>query len=302
MNRLRADALLVLAAFIWGTAFIAQKQANESMGPILFVGLRFTLTALVVAPLALREARRATTPLTRRESLQAAGIGVGLFAGSVLQQVGLVTTTATKGGFLTAVYLVMVPFAAWLTARTPLRPVILLACAVSLAGAFLLAGNIDLRAWSPGDLTVLLADVAWAFQITQVSRFLERSHRPFFLAFAQAGITGLLAIVLGLTLEQVSLTGIESAGVSLLYAGLCSGGIAFTIQVVSQRYTPAAEASLLMSLESVFAAAAGAYFFHDRLDARGLLGCALILAGAVGVELYPSVLAKMRRSEHPEKY
>src|SRR5579871_207286 len=113
MNRLRADLLLLLTAFIWGTAFIAQKDANLSMPPVTFVGARFLISALVLLPLMLLELRRETRPLTRTDWFQACIIGLCLCTGSCLQQAGLVTTSATNGGFLTALYVVIVPFMFW---------------------------------------------------------------------------------------------------------------------------------------------------------------------------------------------
>jgi drug/metabolite transporter (DMT)-like permease len=299
LTRLRADALLVLAAFVWGTAFIAQKRANESMGPILFVGVRFALTALVVAPLAWIEARRARARLDASAVRFGCGIGVMLAAGATLQQLGMTTTSATKGGFLTSVYLVMVPFVGFVVSRTPLRVPLLVASAVSLLGAFLLAGTVDLRSWSRGDLLLLVADVAWAFQITSVSGFLARTDRPFFLAFAQSAVTGVAALALGAAVEPIDPSGIARALGPILYAGVCSGGVAFTIQVVAQRHTPAAEASLLMGLESVFAAAAGALLLGERLTPVGATGCGLILAGAIAVEAYPA-LSRASRATTPD--
>jgi drug/metabolite transporter (DMT)-like permease len=290
MTRLRADALLVLGALIWGTAFVAQKQGNEAMGPVQFVGFRFLLTALLVAPLAAFEARRATRPLNRGDWRLAAGVGVGLAFGAVLQQWGLVTTSATHGGFLTALYLAMVPFVARVVGGTPLRLPILGACAVSVAGAVLLAGHIDLRAWNRGDLILIGADLAWAVQITAVGSFLKRADRPFFLSFVQAALTAVAALVVGFAVEPFSMSGVRAALPALLYAGLVSGGIAFTLQVLAQKHTPPAEAALIMSLESVFAAISGALFLGERLTLIAGIGCALILVGALGVELGPALL------------
>ena len=287
MTRLRADALLVFAALIWGTAFVAQKQGNTTMGPVLFVGLRFLLTAVLTAPLAWTEARRAgAAKLSRSDWRLAAGIGAMLAVGAALQQVGLVSTSATHGGFLTALYLVMVPFVGRLVVGTPLRFPILAACVVSVAGAALL-GDLDLRSWDRGDLIILVADVAWALQITGVSRFLRRVDRPFLLAWTQALVTGVAGTVVGLAIEPTTLDGVRAALPSLIYAGAISGGVAFTIQVVAQKHTPPAEAALIMSLESVFAALSGAALLQERLTAPATVGCALILAGALAVELWP---------------
>ncbi|HEX2666765.1 MAG TPA: DMT family transporter [Gammaproteobacteria bacterium] len=296
MNRLRADFLLLLTAFIWGTAFIAQKDANQSMAPVLFVGSRFLLSALALIPLVIYEARRQGAALSRRDWLQALIVGLCLFAGASLQQVGLVTTTATNGGFLTALYVVIVPFMVWGMARKRPRALVIVACAVSIWGAWLLTDDGSERHWSRGDLLVLLADFAWALAITVIGDFLERTHRPFFLSFAQYAITAVLGLGAGLLFEPVSLPGIAAATPAILYAGLLSGGVAYTLQIVAQKHTPPAEAALIMSLESVFAALAGAVMLHERLTLPAMLGCGLILLGVVLVETGPALMRYMNRA------
>ena len=294
MNRLRADLLLLLTAFIWGTAFIAQKDANHSMGPIIFVGMRFLLSALCLLPLALYEMRRQTTPLTRKDWLQAGLVGLCLCTGSCLQQAGLVTTSATNGGFLTALYVVIVPFMVWGLNRVRPQALVLLACAVSIAGAWLLTDDGSARHWSFGDLLVVLADFAWAMAITVIGDFLQRTHRPFFLSFVQYAVTAVLGLGVGLAFEPVSLPGIGDAAPAILYAGILSGSVAFTLSVIAQKYTPPAEASLIMCLESVFAALAGAVMLHERLTFTAGVGCALILLGVVMVEIGPMVMRRVR--------
>jgi drug/metabolite transporter (DMT)-like permease len=300
MNRLRADLLLLLTAFIWGTAFIAQKDANQSMGPITFVGSRFLLSALALIPLVIYEARRNPPPqarsLSRRDWLQALIVGLCLFAGASLQQVGLVTTSATNGGFLTALYVVIVPFMVWgLNGRRP-RLLVLVACAVCIWGAWLLTDDGTERHWSRGDLLVLLADFAWALAITVIGDFLERTPRPLFLSFAQYSITAVLGLAAGLLFEPFSLPGTGAAMPAILYAGLLSGGVAYTLQIVAQKHTPPAEAALIMSLESVFAALAGAVMLDERLTLLAAIGCGLILLGVVLVEAGPALMRTLKTS------
>ena len=128
MTRLRADFLLLTAALIWGTAFIAQKVGNGFIGPYMFIAGRFVLSALLLAPLAVKEARGGQK-LRRRDWLLAIGIGVTLFAGATMQQVGLRMTTVTNAGFITSLYIAFVPFVAWLVIRTSVRPLVLVAVA-----------------------------------------------------------------------------------------------------------------------------------------------------------------------------
>ncbi|MBG0798784.1 DMT family transporter [Methylocystis sp. L43] len=288
MSRLRADLLLVLAAFIWGTAFIAQKNAGELMGPITFVGVRFLLSCAALVPLALYESRHSESCLKKGDLALAGLIGLCVFLAAALQQVGLATTTATNGGFLTALYVVLVPV--FVFAQTGVRPrqVVLVAGLGSIVGAWLLTDSGQLQSWTSGDALVLIADIAWAAGISLVPTFLARANRPYFLAFAQFGVIGVLGTVVGLGGEPFSLEGLIAALPSILYAGLCSGGIAFTLQIVALNYTPAAEAALIMSLESVFAALAGVILLSERLTASAMVGGLLILLSAVFVEAGPA--------------
>jgi drug/metabolite transporter (DMT)-like permease len=167
---------------------------------------------------------------------------------------------------------------------------------VSVIGAWLLTDDGSARHWSFGDLLVVLADFAWALAITLIGDFLQRTHRPFFLSFVQYGITAVLALGVGLIFEPVSTSGIGIAMPSILYAGLLSGGVAFTLSVIAQKYTPPAEASLIMCLESVFAALAGAVMLHERLTFIAGVGCALILLGVVLVEVGPALVRGIKKS------
>ncbi len=290
MTRLRADLLLLLVAFIWGTAFIAQKYANDSMGPVTFVGARFLLSWIALAPLALYEHNKAERSALNKGDMGFAGlIGLCLFSGASLQQVGLVTTTATNGGFLTALYVIFVPLIVWMTTGRRPRAAVVIASLISIAGAWFLTEEGQFQRWTSGDALVLIADIAWAALIGLVPVFLSRTDRPFFLAFAQFGVTGILGLVGGLSVEPFSTAGLRLALPSILFAGLCSGGIAYTLQIFAQKYTPAAEAALIMSLESVFAALSGAVLLSERLTGLAIFGCGLILLGAVLVEAAPAL-------------
>ena len=295
MTRLRADLLLLLTAFIWGTAFVAQKYANASMPPVTFVGVRFLVSALMLLPLAGYEARRRSVPLSRSDWLQAGIVGLCLFSGAALQQIGLVTTSATNAGFLTALYVVMVPFTVWIVSRQAPRSIILLACGVSVAGAWMLTDDGQARHWRLGDVLIVVSDVAWAIAITVIGIFMQRTHRPFFLSLAQYTVTAVLALAAGFLFESPSLSGMHAALGAVLYAGLLSGGVAYTLGVIAQKHTPPAEAALIMCLESVFAALAGAVMLHERLTLTATVGCGLILLGVVMVEVGPALLRSLSR-------
>jgi drug/metabolite transporter (DMT)-like permease len=288
MTRLRADALLLVCAIIWGTAFVAQRQA-ATVSPLLFVAARFALTALVIAPLALLEHRRAgeAGPLSVRSLGIAILIGLCLSAGALMQQWAMTSTTATNGGFLTAIYAVFVPLVNWAVFRESPQKSIILACALSLVGAWLLASGNAAAGWKPGDMILLLSDVVWALHICLISRFMGSVHRPFFLCLLQAVIAACVAGTVCLCTGIPADSALSSVLGPLLYAAIVSGGVAFTLQAVSQRHTPPAEASLIMSLESVFAAIAGAVLLGERLRVTAMLGCGLILLAVVIVEVFP---------------
>ena len=219
-------------------------------------------------------------------------IGFSLFIGVAGQQIGIASTTATNAGFLTAIYVVLVPVVGWALHRSKPSLAVVAACAVSLAGAWMLEQGGEVQPWGFGDLLILASDIFQALQIILVERFLARRGRPMLLSFLQCAAITALALPLALVFEPLSWSGIEAAGPAILYTGLLSGGIAFTLQIVAQRYTPAAEAAIIMSMESVFAALAGAWVLGDRLGPAGYIGCGLILAGVVLVQVMPLLLRR----------
>jgi drug/metabolite transporter (DMT)-like permease len=306
VTRLRADLLLLLAALIWGTAFVAQKIGNGAIGPFHFVAGRFVLSAVLLAPFAWREAGSAG-PMTRGNRMLAIGIGAVLFGGATAQQIGLMTTTVSNAGFITSLYIAFVPFVAWLILRTAVRPLVLAAVVVSLGGAWLLAdngqtANGEAARLSGGDLLVAVSAVLYAFHIVLVSIFLKRTHRPYFLSFTQYSVTAAIAAAVGLAIEPFDWQAAQGALPTVLYAGVLSGGVGYTLQIVAQRYTPATEAALIMSLESVFAAVAGAVLLDERLTLPALAGCGLILMGVVMVEVIPALPRRNRPRDDADEF
>ncbi len=292
MTRLRADLLLLLTAMIWGSAFVAQKIGNGAIGPFLFVGGRFFLSALLLVPLAWREARTGEHILKRRDWLLGLAIGVALLSGSTIQQVALNSTSVTNAGFLTALYIAFVPFVGWVVVRTRVRPMVLAAVAVSLLGAWLLADE-GAAPLTRGDFLVVGSAVLYALHIVLVSIFLKQTNRPFFLCLLQYSMTAMFGTAAGFAVEPVNLEELRGALPTILYAGILSGGLGYTFQIVAQRHTPATEAALIMSMESVFAALAAAILLGERLTVLAAVGCGLVLLGVIMVEIGP-VLPRRR--------
>lgn len=295
MKRWQADTALLVTALLWGGAFVAQRDVEGVTPPLTFIAARFAISAVALAPFALFEARRAAAPLDAKSLRLAVAIALAMFVGSALQQIGLATTTATNGGFLTACYVALTPIAVWLlTGRRP-RSIVALACAIALAGAWLLAsGGGPAQPLAIGDLLIVLSDFAWAFAIASTPIFLARSGRPFALAFVEYAICAGLAAAAAPVFETVRAADLAAGLGPLLYAGLISGGVAFTLQIIGQRHTPAAEAALILCLESVFAAVFGALLLGERLTDIAAAGCALILASVLMVEVGAPLWARLR--------
>jgi drug/metabolite transporter (DMT)-like permease len=291
MNRLRADLLLLLSAFFWGTSFLGQKQAGGALGPLTVVSLRYVVAGLLLLPLALAEARRVSARLAWRDWRLVGLIGLCAVAGNSFEQWGLASTSVTNAGFLTALYVVMVPFAVWGLRRLPPTWLVLLACLVCLAGAWLLTAHGIAQRWTQGDVLVAVADLFWAMSIALIDLFVE-SGRPFLLCVAIDAIIVLPTLATGLLWEPFTLPDLTAALPSTLYAG-AAAGIAGGLQVVAQKHTPPAEAGLIMALQCVFAALAGAAFLGDVLTPAATLGCMLILLAVVMVESGPIILRKL---------
>lgn len=294
MSRARANLLLLIAGALWGMGFVAQSTAMDKLGPLTFVALRFAAATLAMLPFALRE-HRAGPPLGRRDWLRFAGIGVLLFGGMIAQQTGLITTSVTNSGFLTGTYVVMVPFLAVLIYRQWPHPAVWPGAALTLAGIWLLSGG-TIATLTVGDWLTLLCALFWALQVLFIARFAADTGRPVTLAVAQFAVCGALALAGAAAFETFDTAAIAAAAPEILYAGIFSGGIAFTLQVIGQRYTTAPQAAIFLSTEAVFAALFGAIFLHERLPPSGLLGCALIFVAILVVELLPQLAARRRRA------
>ncbi|GGE86563.1 DMT family transporter [Stappia taiwanensis] len=287
MSRLLANTLLLLAALIWGSAFVAQSTAMQDLGPLTFTGLRFLIAAAVVLPFAYREGRQPTArPLARGHMLQFTLIGVVFFFAISLQQAGLVVTTVTNAGFLTGVYVVLTPILGLLVFREHPHPVVWPASPVTLGGIWLLGGG-SLSALNYGDGLMIVCAVFWAIHVGLLGRVASTSGRPLALSVWQFSVVAVLALVAGFAIEEVSWQGIQAAGLELFYTSVISGGLAFTLQAIGQRWTRAGDAAILLSSEALFAALFGAIVLGERLSPLGLVGCALIFLAILAVQLVP---------------
>lgn len=284
--------MLLIAGALWGMGFVAQSTAMNAIGPLLFIGSRFLIAFLLILPFALRESARSEKQLAGKDWRTFSLIGFLMFCGMTAQQIGLLTTTVTNSGFLTGLYVVMVPFVGVILYRQWPAPIVWPSTLCALAGIWLLSGGNAVEGLSTGDWLTILCACIWALQVFLISRSASHTGRPITLAVTQFGITGFIALLFAMLLEPISFTALRSAGLEILYAGIFSGGIAFTLQVIGQRHTTAPQAAILLSTEAIFAAIFGAIFLGDRLPPTGLLGCIFIFAAILMVEVIPALRKK----------
>ncbi len=276
---LKAEFLLLLTALIWGFAFVAQRVGMDHVGPFTYTGVRFLLGALSLLPLLLIRSRATRPAPPRNWRMILAGsllAGLFLFAGATLQQLGLVYTTAGKAGFITGLYVVIVPLLGLLW-RHPTPPTTWVGAGLAVAGLYLLTMT-DGLTLAEGDGLVLVGAFFWAGHV-QVIGWLSGRIEPVLLACLQITVCGVLSLGVALAIEPITLRGLQDAAIPILYGGLFSVGIAYTLQVVAQRDAPPSHAAIILSLETVFAALGGWLLLNEVLSGRGLLGCGLMLAG-----------------------
>jgi drug/metabolite transporter (DMT)-like permease len=283
----KSDGLLLLTAFIWGFAFVAQRMGMDHIGPFMFNGIRFLLGALVLVPVFLRS-RSSASPVVDNgidftNTWVSLAAGLVLFLGASLQQVGLVYTTAGNAGFITGLYVVIVPILGiFLGARTHAGT--WLGAVLAAVGLYLLSVTVELTI-AYGDLLVLVGAFFWAIHVHIVDRFANRMEASRLALFQYLACAG-LSLIVGLVIETTTLAGLWAATLPILYGGVLSVGVAYTLQIVGQRHAHPAHAAILLSLESVFAALGGWMILGEVMTLRGMLGCGFMLTGMLISQLY----------------
>ncbi len=282
----KADLLLLLVALIWGFGFVAQRAGMDHVGPFTFNGIRFLLGGLCLLPLALHPSKTSIRQPEQRIGLARAGIMAGslLFAAATLQQVGLQYTTAGKAGFITGLYVVLVPMIG-LFFRQRTNAGTWVGAVAAAVGLYLLSVTEDFRI-EYGDLLELLGALFWAGHVLILS-YLSPRTSPVRLAMVQFYVCGLFSLVVGCILEPISLQGIIDAAIPIFYGGVCSVGAGYTLQVVVQQKAHPAHAAILLSMESPFAALGGWLMLEELLSARAFIGCTLMLIGMLISQLWP---------------
>lgn len=286
MTRLQANLLLLAIAAIWGLAFVYQKTAMNHIGPYTFLAMRALIAALILAPIAYfwEQATRATRPKVGFWMIAIAG-GLSFFTGGILQQIGLLTATVTNTGFLTGLYVVITPLLMWLVLSRPPGTPIWIAVVLAFVGTWFLGGG-TVGGFSTGDWLVVASSFFWATHMLVIEHS-GRHARPIAFTAVQFAVVALMSGVIAIPLEMPALQSLYAAGLEIAYVGVLSSALTFTMLAVAMRYTPAAEATIIVSTETVFAAVAGVILLGEQLLWIGWFGAALMFTATVIVQLAP---------------
>jgi drug/metabolite transporter (DMT)-like permease len=290
-QELRSNLLLLMTAAIWGFAFVAQRVGAQYVGAFTLNGVRFALGSLSLLPLLFYTQKKAAVmPVStvKPTSTLVAGIITGsvLFIGASLQQLGLAYTSAGKSAFITGLYIVLVPiFGIFLKQRTHIS--IWCGVIVALAGLYLLSVTKNFTIGF-GDLLTLIGSFFWATHILVIDYYTKRIA-TLKLCVIQFLTCSVLSLAVAFVFEQITLSGLRLAAIPILYGGICSVGIAYTLQVFGQKHAKPAHAAIILSMETVFGSLGGLLILHENLGVRGYLGCLLMLAGILLSQL-PSII------------
>lgn len=286
-QRLRSNLLLLLAAAIWGFAFVAQRIGAKYLGSFTFNGVRFALGSISLLPLILffnKKQKTDTEPAPSTKSSLKAGIIAGfiLFIAASLQQLGMTETTAGKAAFITGLYIVLVPVLG-IALKHYIRFNTWIGIVIAAVGLYFLCVT-ESFSIARGDILELIGAFFWAVHILLIDRFTKKVDvlKLSFFQFVTCSILSL--IVAGIT-ENITLSGLWNAGIPILYGGICSVGIAYTLQVVGQKHAQPSHAAIILSMETVFASIGGLIILKENLGVRGYIGCLLMLAGMLLAQL-----------------
>jgi drug/metabolite transporter (DMT)-like permease len=286
--RLKSDLTLLFVAIVWGSGFVAQRVASSQTSAFWINGLRMLLAVLVLLPFI-----RFRLNLTPSQLPLVLLAGCALFAGGTLQQIGLITTTASNAGFITGLYVVLVPILMAVFWKHRAETITWVAAFVAAIGLGLLSTGGSLRL-NPGDIFVLLGAFAWAFHVIIVGMAVKKIDFVHF-AIGQYLVVAVLNLLLGIVFTPHAFPGVASTWIAIAWLGIFSTGIGFTLQGAGQKHSPPADAAIILSMESMFAAVFGMLFLQERLNWLQWIGCVMILAAMLLAQW-----KSLRMGKHPQ--
>jgi drug/metabolite transporter (DMT)-like permease len=286
-----ATILLILAALIWGTAFVAQSTGMEFIGPLTFTNIRFLIGALLVAPLAFKE-RELFFNVEDAKKIKLYIIlfltGCSLLMGSYLQQYALLYTKIGNAAFLTILYVPFVPIISRFFLKKKIHWSIWFSVSICLIGSYYLTSQSDFEAQF-ADMLVVICAIFFAIHCILIDEFFEIIDAPFTLASTQFFICFIMSLPLIFIFEEPTLSGIYKELFEILYVGIMSTGIAYTLQIIGQRYVKPSTAAITFSLEGVFGALSAWIILGQFLTFVQMIGCLLIIVGVLIAQLIPLI-------------
>ncbi|UWG96090.1 DMT family transporter [Dehalobacter sp. DCM] len=282
MSSQKSNVLLLLAALIWGLAFVAQRVGMEHIGPFTFNGVRFALGALSLLPLMVyfdrKQGKMDQVPHIWKAALKPGLIvGLVLFCAASLQQIGLIYTEAGKAAFVTGLYMVFVPIVGYVLFKQRLAKTAVLGTVMAVVGLYFLSVKTGFEI-ERGDLFELCGSLFWTAHILIIDAYVKRID-ALRLAFYQFIVCSVLCMAAAVIFETITWQGITLTAVPILYGGICSVGVAYTLQIVGQKYAKPSQAAIVLSMETLFAGIGGYFILNERLGSVELLGCVLMFAG-----------------------
>ena len=276
--------LLIIVAFIWGTAFVAQTSGMKTMGPFTFTAFRLLIGGIVILPFTYFYLRKVNY-FKLKPILLIIVMSLALLIGALFQQVALLYTSVANVAFLTALYVPIVPLIYFIYLKKPVSRSIILAAILCIFGVWLLSEN-NLEFGSYGDLLSIIGAFFWSLHIILISKSSEMKLEPVVTAAFHIFFAGLICLILAFLIETPSYNGVGSGAFELIYTGVFSIGLGFTLQTIAQKYSPPTNVAIILSMESVFAALAALIILGQVLYLRSSIGCFLILLGVIISEYY----------------
>ena len=282
----------LLCTFIWGTTFIAQDTGMDTIGPLTFNAVRFLIGFISIIPIAfIFESKKITNEINNNKKLflkLSFWIGLFLFLGTFLQQAALLYTDVANAAFFTVFYVPMVPIILFMFFSKKIHWSIWPSVLLCVAGVYLLTDFTDATVRF-GDGLVILCALFWALHIIFIGKFTQNFNIPLFFGALQGLIVSLFSFLFAIFFEDIVFTNILNEYASIIYAGVLSGGIAFTLQIYAQKKISPAPSAIIFSLEGVFAAIAAWIILDQVLGLNNLIGCFFILVGVIISQILPEM-------------
>ena len=286
MSHIKANLLMLVATFIWGTAFVSQATGMGAIGPFTFSFARFLLAALTVLPLLLIYERKNFSKFLQNKKYIYLSVlaGLVLFGGMGIQQYALLKSQVANTAFLSTLYVPFVSLISRFIFRSQLHWVVWIAVLLCLYGSYLLSSNQTLEI-QQSDSLLFIAALCFAIHIIVIDIFMKQFYSPFTFGFIQYLIVFIFSLILAFNLESPQMANIKIEWFEIIYTGIFSAGIGYTLQIIAQSKASPAPAAIILSMESVFGALAAWIIIGQFLDINKILGCIAIFTGVIIVQL-----------------